>query len=426
MKLFQIKFRDVFHELPKLFAHTGQLPKSPFTLSRTCYYAPAVTPLYTILPLMYYRSVKRILSLYIIREISSLFLLGIVIFTMVLLMGRIINLSELVVSRGVPFLDVCRMILYLIPSFLIYTIPMAFLLAVLLAFGRLSADNEIIVFKASGISLFQVMPPVIICALVAVLLAFGVSTVGVPWGNSAFKGLSMQVLTKNIAATIREKTFWDDIPGIVMYTDHYDEKEKLLHGVVISDGRDQSRPMTIFARDGVISGSSGSNALLLSLQNGSIHLAGKNNLYRLVYFGEYSMTIGNKEGGISLSRNELDMWLPELKRNMDNPALPDNIRLEHRVEFHSRFTFPCASFVFAVLAVPLGIQNRRSGKSGGFTMSLVIIISYYIMMSVAKTLPEKGMLPSSIALWIPNMVFLAAGLYFLRMASLEKNLPRLQ
>jgi len=386
----------------------------------------AFTPLYTNLPLMYYPSVKRILSLYIIREISSLFLLGIVLFTLVLLMARLINLTELVVSRGVPIADVSKMIIYLVPSFLIYTIPMAFLLAVLLAFGRLSADNEIIVFKASGISLFQVMPPVMFCALIAVLLAFSVSTIGVPWGNSAFRELSLQVLTKNIAATIREKTFWDDIPGVVMYTDHYDEKNRQLKGVVIHDGRNQSRPMTIFARDGVISGASGSNALLLSLQNGSIHMAGEGGNYRLVYFGEYSMTVGEKDNHTPQSRNESDMWLSDLKNMMDNPAIPASIRLSHRIEFHSRFTFPCASFVFAILAVPLGIQNRRAGKSGGFAISILIILSYYVMMSVAKTFPEKGILPSSIALWIPNLAFFGIGLFFLRMASLEKNLPRLQ
>src|SRR5665647_2869316 len=126
---------------------------------------------------MYHHQVKRILFLYIVREISSLFLLGIVIFTLVLLMGRLITLTDLVVSHGVPFADVSRMILYLVPSFLVFTIPMAFLLAVLLAFGRLSADNEIVVIKASGISLIQMLPPVIVCAVVAVLLALGASTI---------------------------------------------------------------------------------------------------------------------------------------------------------------------------------------------------------------------------------------------------------
>jgi lipopolysaccharide export system permease protein len=374
---------------------------------------------------MYYPPVKRILSLYIIREITSLFLLGIVIFTLVLLMGRLIKLTDLVVSYGVPLADVGMMIIYLVPSFLVYTIPMAFLLAVLLAFGRLSADNEIIVIKASGMSLIQVMPPVIFCATVAVLLALGASMVGVPWGNSAFKEQSLQVLKRNISATIREKTFWDDIPGVVMYTDRYEEQSQTLKGVLIHDGRNPDRPMTIFAHDGVVTTAPDSQALLLSLHDGSIHMAGAGGLYRLVHFGEYSMTVGEKGSSSEITRNELDMWLPELQRLIEDPGTSTIDRLKISAELHSRFTFPFASLVFAILAVPLGMQNRRSGKSGGFTVSLSIILVYYVLMSVARTLAEKGVVPPAVGLWIPNLIFLCLGVFFLRMASLEKRIPLL-
>lgn len=366
---------------------------------------------------------KRILSLYIIREISLLFLLGIVIFTLVLLMARLITLTDLVVSRGVPLADVSRMILYLVPSFLVFTIPMAFLLAVLLAFGRLSADNEIVVLKAGGISLFQMLPPVIFCAFIAVLLGLGTSTIGVPWGNSAFKDLSLQVLKSNITATIREKTFWDDIPGVVMYTDKYDEQSRTLKGVIIHDGRNSDHPMTIFARDGVVMSADGSQSLLFALHEGSIHVAGDAGLYRLVHFGEYSMTVGEKTGNRSISRNESDLWLSELQRQIKDPGTPVKDRLKMLSELQSRFTFPVASLVFAILAVPLGIQNRRSGKSGGFTISIAIILTYYVLMSVVRTFAERGVVPPVVALWVPNLVFLAVGLYFLRMASLEHRIP---
>lgn len=372
---------------------------------------------------MYHLTVKRILYFYIIREISSLFLLGIVIFTLVLLMGRLITLTDLVVSHGVPLADVSRMILYLIPSFLVFTIPMAFLLAVLLAFGRLSADNEIIVIKASGVSLIQVMPPVIVCALVAVLLALGASTIGVPWGNSSFRELSIQVLKRNITATIREKTFWDDIPGVVMYADRYEEQSHMLQGVIINDGRNPERPMTIFARDGIVTSAAGSQALLLSLHNGSIHMAGAGGLYRLVHFGEYSMTVGEKGGSNAVSRIESDMWLSELQRQIISPGTSAKSRLKMLSELHSRFTFPFASLVFAILAVPLGIQNRRSGKSGGFSVSIAIILTYYVLMSVVRTLAEKGVVPPAVALWIPNLFFFGIGLFFLRMASQENRIP---
>jgi lipopolysaccharide export system permease protein len=372
---------------------------------------------------MYHHPVKRILSLYIIREITSLFLLGIVIFTLVLLMGRLIKLTELVVSYGVPLADVSRMILYLVPSFLVFTIPMAFLLAVLLAFGRLSADNEIIIIKASGMSLTQVMPPVILCASVAVLLTLGASTLGVPWGNNAFKELSFKVLKRNISATIREKTFWDDIPGVVMYTDRYEEQNQTLKGIIIHDGRNPERPMTIFAHDGVVTAVDGSRALLLSLHDGTIHMAGAGGLYRLVHFGEYSMTVGDNGSSGEISRNESDMRLSELQRRIEDPGTSVKDRLKTSAELHSRFTFPFASLVFAILAIPLGMQNRRSGKSGGFIVSLSIIITYYIMMSVVRTLAERGIAPTAVMLWIPNLMFLCLGLFFLRMASLEKRIP---
>ena len=365
---------------------------------------------------------KRILSLYIIREIASLFLLGIMVFTLVLLMGRLIKLTDLVISRGVPLADVSRMILYLMPSFLVFTIPMAFLLAVLLAFGRLSADNEITVMKAGGISLMQLMPPVVLCGLFAALLTLAASTIGVPWGNSAFKNLSFDVLKQNVAATIREKVFWDDIPGIVMYTEHYDEERHALKGGVIHDGRDQKRPLTIFAADGVIGGTANQHDIRLALNNGSIHVAGKADEYRLIQFGEYIMIIGGSGQGSGLGRNELDMTVAELLGQISSPVATKAVRLKAESELHSRFAFPFASLVFAVVAVPLGMQNHRSGKSAGFATSIGILLAYYVVQSLLRTLADKGSLPPALALWLPNMIFLGLGWYLLRMASLERGI----
>ena len=365
---------------------------------------------------------KRILTLYIIREIASLFLLGIVVFTLIGLMGRLIKLTDLVISRGVPMADISRMILYLMPSFLVFTIPMAFLLAVLLAFGRLSADNEITVMKSGGLSLVEIMPPVVVCAVVAVLLTIAISTIGVPWGNTAFKRISFDILSKNVAATIREKVFWDEIPGIILYTDHYDEQNRTLKGIIIQDSRDQARPMTIFAAAGKVGCSPNQQDICMVLDNGSIHTAGKGDEYRLVNFNEYALTVAGpgKEGGIG--RNELDMGIGELRQQINNPATPKATRLKLTAELQSRFAFPFASLVFAVVAVPMGIQNRRSGKSAGFSVSIGLLLAYYVLLSLLRTLAERGGLPAWLALWLPNMIFLATGLYCLRMASLERSI----
>jgi len=365
---------------------------------------------------------KRILNLYIIREISGLFLLGIAIFTLILLMGRLTRLTDLVISSGVSLADVGLMIGYLMPSFLVFTIPMAFLLAVLMTFGRLSADNEITVMKASGISMIQLMPPVVLCAVLAAMLGLAAGVVGVPWGNSAFKTLTFEVLKHNVAVSIREKVFWDDIPGIVLYTDHYDEARHLLTGVIIHDGRDRRRPLTIFASRGVVSGGANPQNIGLVLNNGSIHAEGKGSEYRMVQFGEYSMTIGAPDATKEIGRNEQDMKVGELLRQIDNRKAPSQARLKASAELHSRFALPLASLVFAVVAVPLGVQNRRSGKSAGFSISIVVLLLYYILLSLLRTLAEKGLLPPVLALWLPNMVFLALGWSLLRMASLERKI----
>lgn len=338
-------------------------------------------------------------------------------------MVRLIKLTELVVSRGVPLSDVSMMVLYLVPSFLVFTIPMALLLAVLLAFGRLSSDNEIIVIKASGISLGQIMPPVLFSAFIAMCLALAASTVAVPWGNSSFKKLSFNMLKQNITATVREKTFWDDIPGVVMYTDQYDEQSRTLKGVIIHDGRNYDRPMTIFAQGGTITGTSENQQLLLSLHDGSIHIAGAKDLYRLVKFGEYSMTVGDSGDKSEVPLNETDLRLSELQLKIEDPISTGKNRIKFQLEYHSRFTFPFACIVFAVLAIPLGIQNRRSGKSGGFAVSISIILIYYVFISVARTIAERGILPPWLALWTPNILFLVVACFFLHLASLEKSIP---
>lgn len=368
-------------------------------------------------------AMKRILNLYIIREITTLFLLGIVIFTLVLLMGRMLKLTDMVISRGVPFTDLVRMIAYLMPSFLIFTIPMAFLLAVLLAFGRLSADNEITVLKSAGVSLVQLLPPVMACGSVATLAALAIGVVGIPWGNNEFKRLSLENLTHNVTATIRERVFWDDIPGIVLYTDRYDDRNHTLRGVLIHDGRDQEQPLTIFAEQGTVGRSPDRNGVSLLLSQGSIHAMAKGGGYRLVNFEEYIMTVSAPSGKENLKRNESDMDYGELRRHIDDPTTPRNKRLGMLTELHSRFSVPFSSLVFAVLAVPLGMQNRRSGKSSGFTVSIIVLVLYYILLSLMRSLAERALLPAFIALWLPNLLLLGLGWYLLKLASLEKPIP---
>jgi lipopolysaccharide export system permease protein len=207
-----------------------------------------------------------------------------------------------------------------------------------------------------------------------------------------------------------------------MYTEHFDEEQRTLKGVLIHDGRDASRPLTIFAADGVIGGGPNRNDIRLVLNNGSINSVGKEEEYRLVHFGEYIMTVSGAGQGTGMGRNELDMTVSELYRRIDSPATKKSTRLKLQSELNSRFAFPFASLVFAVVAVPLGMQSRRSGKSAGFSTSIAVLLAYYVMQSFLRTLADKGTIPPVLALWLPNLLFLGLGWFLLRMVSQERSL----
>lgn len=351
------------------------------------------------------------------REIAGIFALGLTIFTLVLLMGRMVKLMEMVVANGVPLAEVLRLILLLLPSFLVLTIPMAFLLAVLLAFGRLSSDNEITVLKASGLSLGALLPPVLLTAAAAALLTLFISVVAVPWGNTGFKQMTMDVARKYAASAIRERIFRDDLPGIVLYVDQYDEPRRTMQRVMIQDNRDPVRPLTIFAKSGLISSDDVDGVLRILLKNGSIHTQQKND-YRLISFGEYLLTAVSGQN-TPLTRTELDFGVGELYRGILSTQLDSQTRLKFAIELHSRFAFPFATFVFAILALPLGLSNHRSGKGSGFTISISILLVYYVLLSFLRTMAEKGGISPVLAVWLPNLIFMAIGLVLLRLASQE-------
>ena len=360
-----------------------------------------------------------ILQRYLMREIVGIFILSLVIFTLVLLMGRMIKLMEMVVANGVPLLEVLHLIGLLLPSFLVLTIPMALLLAVLLAIGRFSADNEITIIKASGLSISSLLPPILLVAAGAFLITLFTSVVAVPWGNSGFKQLTMEVARKYAASAIRERIFRDDLPGIVLYVDDFDEMQRTMQHVMIQDSRNPDKPLTIFAKSGVIS-SDDEGTLRILLKQGSIHTQQKQD-YRLISFAEYLLTAESGRG-TPPARTELDFTITELRQQAASSQQTPSVRLKTLVELHSRFAFPAAAFVFAILALPLGLSNRRSGKGAGFTVSILILLVYYIMLSFLRTMAEKGGIPPTLAVWIPNLLFLLLGLFLLRLASRELTL----
>jgi lipopolysaccharide export system permease protein len=367
-------------------------------------------------------AMKKTLYLYILKEITVPFLLGFAVFTFVLLMGRFMNLADLVIAKGVPVTDVARLLLYMLPSFSFITIPMSFLLALLLAFGRLSADNEITALKSGGISLYGILPPVILFAFCAYIATAAITVYALPWGNTAFKTLLYDAVNVRVNISLKDRVFNDDFPGLVIYVARYDEAKHLISGVLIYDERDPGEPSTIFARSGMIMTDPDRKTLRLRLLKGGVHrLQGKTD-YQLMEFDSYDLSFNfNQTYKIVPTANELDMTFKELRYAMKLTGFDPSIIRNLHLEFHRRLAFPFACFVFALIGVPLGLQNKRSGKSSGFSLCLVVLLTYYIVLSIGKTLGQKAIVSPVVAMWMPNLLFIILGIYLFKKTADEQR-----
>lgn len=366
---------------------------------------------------------KKTFFIYIFREITGPFFLGMGVFTMVLLMGKLLKLAELVFGKGVPLSAALRIILYMLPSFWQIAIPMAFLLAVLLAVGRLSADSEITAMKSCGISLYGILPPVFTFAFLAYLATTFISLSAMPRANISLKHLLNAVVEASGTLEIKERVFDDTFHGVVLYVDRYDRDKNLVSGVMIHDERKADEPSTTFAKTGAISVDPSSKTIRLHLTDGSIHRALPGKGYRLIGFSSYDLSLTPSRPTARPTKNEREMTMGELRQSIHAPSKDGPSVNNLILEFHSRFAMPLSCIIFALIGVPLGIQNRRSGKAGGFSVSIAILLAFYLLISITKNLGEKGIVYPAAAAWLPNFAFLILGFQLFRLAAHEVRVP---
>jgi len=358
---------------------------------------------------------------YILKESLPIFFIGLLTFTLILLMDKILKLIELMVS-GVNFSYILRLLLFISPSFLIFTIPIALLLGTLLSFGRLSGDSEITAFKASGMSLYQLFLPISLFSLTAYLLTMFLVIYGLPWGNRGFISTLYLIAQSKADIDIKERVFNDVFNGLVVYVDKVPIQGKKMEGVLIYDERSKETLNTIFAKEGFLVSNPGDKEVVLRLLDGDIHrFEPKTKTYQKMKFNVYDLRL---ELGKSL-----DAWGARLKdREMSSDEIGQKIRkmktigedtTSQEVELHKRYAIPFACIVFGLIGVPLGIQPRRSARSYGFILTIFIILGYYMSLTASEILAIRKVIPPFLAGWMPNFLFTGLGVYVLVKAANE-------
>jgi lipopolysaccharide export system permease protein len=371
----------------------------------------------------------KILDRYILRELLVPFLLGLGVFTSILLIVRILKLVEMVVNRGVPLGRLMILFSYILPAFLEVTVPMALLLAILVAFGRLSSDSEIVALRAAGISLYRLLWPVGGFALLVTGLTLILSVYARPWGNTQLRTGLYDIVRTRAVAGIKPKVFNEDFKGLVIYVDHIQPATDLLQGILISDTRDPSMANTVYAESGSLFSNEDRRTLTLRLENGGMYTTGGDggHDYQDTRFATYDITLDMDAALAQLqnrSKDATEMTLPELRAAIAAKAAAGEAAFVERVEVQRKFSIPFACLVFAAIGVPLGIQPSRSVHSRGFSMSLVLIFVYYLLLTFGQNLGDRGALPTAVAVWLPNVVLSLAAVYLLARAAREDGSRR--
>jgi len=358
-----------------------------------------------------------IINRYIFKEVIPPFVINLVFLTFIFLMTRILDITNLIVNHRISLWKIILMLIYTMPFFLEFVIPMSIMMATLLTFLRMSSDNEIVALKASGMSIYRMLPPIFLfCALGWLLTSF-MAIYGLPWGRLSLKELSYQVASSNMGIGLKERTFNDSFKDVMLYVNRIDLKNKELINLFIEDQRTENVVSTVVAPKGKLLSDPENMAFHLRLFNGTINqvnLAEKT--AHTIYFDSYDISLdlnriiaAARQG----AKDEEEMSLQELREAIRHASKKDDQFYLTLMEFHKKFSIPFSCFALGLLAVPLGVQAKAASRSYGIILGLVFFLLYYILLSAGWVFGEAGVYPPLIGMWVPNIVMGSIGLYLL-------------
>ncbi|MBU0730589.1 MAG: LptF/LptG family permease [Proteobacteria bacterium] len=365
-----------------------------------------------------------LLFTYLLTEILAPFFASILIINGILFLGRLMQFLDTIFGFGIDLADFVRLCAYLAPNLLLFSIPMSSMIAVIVAFTRMSDDNEILAFKTAGIGLYRMLPPIIIFALSTAALTSLSSAYLIPSGTVAMKKMLFQLAKEKIDKGMQGKQFSDQINDVVIYVDQITPETKEWNGVYVSDLRDKKNPLTVIARTGNLDARIEEMHLTLELTDGSIH-ATKNDTTQTIRFEKYRLNLPLKTpesvAGESLTNiGKGGMTLSQLNTEAERlgKSTPQGIPL--MIEYHKRLALPVGCFILSLIALPLALLRSSPGsRQPGLSLGLGSFLLYYILFTAAKGLSENATLPVIYAMWTPNIIFTLLAIYLLRTVARE-------
>jgi LPS export ABC transporter permease LptG/LPS export ABC transporter permease LptF len=364
----------------------------------------------------------------IYREVLPPLLQAVAVFTCFHLLDRIHFFTDLAAS-GVRLSLVVPLALFMVPSFLIHTLPMGLLMAVLVAAGRLASEREVVAFHASGLSPLRLFRPFLLVALVVASID-AVLTLGVEQrAHEAFYRQLYWVTRARLTAVLQARTF-SALDKFVIYADEVSPARSEIRGVLLSEEQPSNRLRLVTApRADLISDDRGER-VVLRLKNGAIHESDRESpaWYRQTTFALYDISVAPDRRGARLD------WTEKPEKRMSTWDLLSQTRAftwegeipwAFLLEFHKRLAFPLSPVIFTAIAFPLAVRVNPTGRGTAMLLSLPVLVLYYMLVNGLGSASHRNQIPAWVAAWAPVTLFGVAGLVLLLSTRTAVRAPRI-
>ena len=349
----------------------------------------------------------KILRNYFLKEFIGPLFLALGVLTFVMILGNLIKIADLVINKGVEISSVLKLLLFMMPYLLTYTLPIAALTAVLLSLGRLSSDNEIVAIRASGINLFSLILPLLIVGLILSLILVVFNDRVIPYAHYASRKTIMEIGVKNPAAALEPGIFINSFEKYILFIYRIDKNK--LGNVRIYEPQGEDKPArTIVAKRGEFIAVPEKNMIKLKLMEGTSDEPdpeNPSNFYKLnfkIYF--MTLNLSQAQDKDKIEKKPKDMTIQELRSEIKKIKKAGIDPAPLVTEINEKISLAFSSFVLMLFGMPLAIITRRREKSINFGIAFLIVGVYYLMLLGSEALSLQGHLDPRFAMWLPNII----------------------
>lgn len=368
----------------------------------------------------------KIIQREIFKEHLTLFLLIGSCLLGLILVGRLLQLREMLLAQNLTALDILQLFFYLSPFFMLMLTPIACMLSVFLTYLRMSNDRELTALRASGVSLYQLLPATLAFSLLCTAFSFYISLFGLSWGMERFKVSLMEFARTKTQLSLQSGVFNQEFPGLTIYAQQVDLGSGDIRFIFVQDRSNKGFTNTVVAPEATVVTDAEKEQIRIQFRNGRIYRRQDEQL-DVLHFGSYAvrLPLGRMLRSMGFERvSPKEMSYAKLLQYDSDQELMKQLdterQLKVKVELQKRLALPLGCLVLGLFSVPVACVFRALRQQHGLLLSLGVFLVYYGLMSVFESLGESRILPPALGMWLPNVLFAGTGIMFLRQAVAER------